>query len=53
MQRIVGIFLSIFIFMAAWGAVMTGQVEQLKDLTAPQMKVVTIVRDSTAVQNST
>ena len=47
MQRIVGIFLSIFVFMAAWGAAMSGQVDALKDLTAAQMKVVTIVRDNT------
>jgi hypothetical protein len=46
MQRIVGIFLSIFIFMAAWGAAMTGQIEALKDLTSAQMKVVSIVRES-------
>ena len=44
MQRIVAIFLSIFLFMAAWGAVMSGQVDVAKTLTAPQMKVLTIVR---------
>ena len=47
MQRIVGIFLSIFVFMAAWAAVMSGQIDALKDLTAAQVKVVTIVRDNT------
>ena len=44
MQRIVGIFLCITVFMLAWGALMSGQVEAAVALTAPQQKVVTIVR---------
>ena len=48
MQRIVGMVLSLGVFMAAWGAVMSGQVAPLASLTRPQEKVVTIVRTATA-----
>ena len=44
MQRIVGMVLSLGVFMAAWGAGMSGQVAPLASLTRPQEKVVTIVR---------